>query len=109
MAVFEVSSEVVTCWHSSDQLLRRHYDFVLPGGSRLTPRGAVRYASAHELTNITVTQANDPVYNYYQYFRVEGQVVGDLNLAWNSPDSRWLANAYVRNISDNRYKTVVNV
>ena len=93
------------------------HDFVLPGGSRLTPRGAVRYLSPHELTNVTAQEASDPVYinnsgphaTYYQYFHVDGQVVTDVNLAWSSPDSKWLANAYVRNISDNRYKTVVNV
>jgi iron complex outermembrane receptor protein len=85
------------------------HTFMLPGGSRLTPRGAVRYASPHELTNLTVSQANDPTYNYYQYYRVGGQVVGDLNLAWSSPDSKWLANAYARNIGDNRYKTSVEV
>jgi len=85
------------------------HDFLLPGGSKLTPRGAVRYASDHELTNITTTQANDPTYNYRQYFRVDGQVVTDVNVTWSSPDSRWLANAYVRNVGDNRYKTSVMV
>ena len=85
------------------------HEFLLPGGSKLTPRGAMRYASDHELTNITTAQATDPTYNYYRYFRVDGQVVADFNVAWSSPDSRWLANAYVRNVGDNRYKTVVNV
>jgi len=40
---------------------------------------------------------------------VNGETVGDLNLAWNSADSRWLADAHVRNIASNRYKTTVNV
>jgi iron complex outermembrane receptor protein len=85
------------------------HEFVLPGGSKLTPRAAARYASAHELTNISVTQANDATYNYNQYFSVDAQVVTDFNLAWSSPDSKWLANAYVRNIGDNRFKTSVAV
>jgi outer membrane receptor protein involved in Fe transport len=77
----------------------------------------VRYLSPHELTNLTAMEETDPHYinnsgpfaTYYQYFHVDGQVVTDVNLAWSSPDSKWLANAYVRNIGDNRYKTVVNV
>jgi iron complex outermembrane receptor protein len=85
------------------------HEFLLSGGSRLTLRGAARYASPHNLTNLTTTQSRDPVFNYYQYFRVDGRVVGDLNLAWNSPESRWSANAYVRNIGSDRYKTGVNV
>jgi len=83
------------------------HEFLLPGSSRLTLRGAVRYFSPHDLTNLTVTEAQAGT--YYPYYRVDGQAVGDLNLAWNSADSRWLANAYVRNIASNRYKTIVNV
>jgi outer membrane receptor protein involved in Fe transport len=83
------------------------HTFMLPGGSRLTPRGEVRYFSPHELLNLSVSQENSPTFNYYQYFHVDGQTVGDLNLTWSSPDSKWLANAYARNIGDNRYKTWV--
>jgi iron complex outermembrane receptor protein len=91
------------------------HEFLLSGGSRLTLRGAARYASPHNLTNLTALQATQVVtvngrpFTYYQFFRVDGQVVGEMNLAWNSANSKWSANAYVRNIGSNRYKTGVNV
>jgi len=74
--------------------------FRLPGDSTLTLRGAARFMSAHDLSNL-------PVYypTFADYVRVDGQWIEDLSATWASGGGQFSVTGYVRNIGDNQYKT----
>lgn len=73
----------------------------LPGNSKVTLHGDVRYLSPHALTSISPT---DIAAGGYAFVRVGGEVVGNLNASWTSADGGLSVTAYVRNVADNRYK-----
>jgi len=85
-----------------------NYDhgFLMPGGSRLTLHGDIRYLSAHD--TVAVNQSLVAL-GAAPYARTGSQFVGDLNATWAFSDKRFNVSAYVRNVGDNRYKTNANV
>ncbi len=77
----------------------------LPGGSTLTPHGDARLLSSNENSIIsaqTYAAGGDP------YMHVGTQVIGDLSLSWASAGGSYSLTGYVRNVADNRYKSLVN-
>jgi hypothetical protein len=72
------------------------HSFALPGDSTLDFRADARYTSAYNLENAT---------EGLEYLRVDGQWTGNLSSTWRPANGRYAVTGYVRNVSDNRYKT----
>jgi iron complex outermembrane receptor protein len=56
-----------------------------------------------------LTQAQDASAQRRADARINSQVVADFNLNWQSPGGMYSVGGYVRNITDNRYKTFVTI
>jgi outer membrane receptor protein involved in Fe transport len=84
------------------------HTFLLGDESSLVPRVQARYTSGYYLGQITAGEAasTDAAGNSYLGYLYQGSVVlGDISATWNSADAKYSATAYVRNVTDKRYKT----
>lgn len=84
------------------------HTFDLKDGSRLAVHGDARFLSAHSnsgqfLTPDLVAQGAG------EYVRVGDEVVADINATWTTSDNRFSITGYIRNLTNNRYKTNVLV
>ncbi|WP_052309426.1 TonB-dependent receptor [Novosphingobium sp. Rr 2-17] len=80
------------------------HTFDLSGGSRLTVRGDIRYLSPYAVAPIN--QVQDTTTNAYAQIHNNGDVLGNLSASWNSEDGKYMLSAYMRNVTNNRYKTI---
>ncbi|EIZ79428.1 Outer membrane salicin receptor [Novosphingobium sp. Rr 2-17] len=80
--------------------LNYDHDFVFSGGSKLTFHGDVRFLSSF----YSVAVRKDLVDGAYEAARTGSQFVGDLTATWISSNERLSVSAYLRNVTDNRYK-----
>jgi iron complex outermembrane receptor protein len=76
-------------------------------GSSLSLTGSARYMSGYD--GAPLTQAQDASAQRRADARINSQVVADFNLNWQSPGGMYSVGGYVRNITDNRYKTFVTI
>lgn len=81
------------------------HDFGLPFGQRLTLKAEAAYRSALDVGALTPAQAASAVIS--SLVRQEDVVIGNVYATWRASDVIAI-NAYVRNISDERYKTLVS-
>jgi outer membrane receptor protein involved in Fe transport len=83
------------------------HGFHFANGSSLSATGSARYMSGYDGAPLTKAQAASAERSADA--RVNSQVVADFNLNWQSPAGMYSVGGYVRNITDNRYKTFVTV
>jgi iron complex outermembrane receptor protein len=85
------------------------HGFHFANGSSLSATGSARFMSGYDAAPLRAgpTQAGSAVRSAEA--RVNSKVVGDFNLTWQSPAGIYSVGGYVRNITDNRYKTFVTV
>jgi len=83
------------------------HGFHFANGSSLSATGSARFMSGYDASPLTKGQAAQAKLNADA--RVNSKVVGDFNLNWQSPAGIYSVGGYVRNITDNRYKTFVTV
>jgi iron complex outermembrane receptor protein len=76
--------------------------FDLSGGSTFTARIDGRYQSAHLSGNLNVLWLN---LGYGQYAQLPSQTTGNLTGTWTSEGGRYSISAYVRNFTNEQYKT----
>jgi outer membrane receptor protein involved in Fe transport len=83
------------------------HSFLFSNGSSLAPRAQLRYSGAYYLSQITQTEVTQAVNGYpkLDYIHQGAVALGDISAIWTSPDSKFSATAYVRNVTDKRYKT----
>lgn len=78
----------------------------LPGDSSLSLRASGRFLSAHDegyVSELELSQGGS------RLVRVDGEFVGDLSGTWSSPGQRYSITGYVRNVTDNRYRTDIRL
>jgi iron complex outermembrane receptor protein len=75
--------------------------FTLPGNSTIDFRASARFEAAHNLDNISAQMGQAGL----AYVRVADQWTGNLSSSWSSSDGDYSVTAYVRNLTNNRYKT----
>jgi len=80
-----------------------HFD----NGSSLSLTGSARYMSGYD--GSALNQAQNASAQRRADAWIDSQVVADFNLNWQSPGGMYSLGGYVRNITDNRYKTFVTV
>lgn len=82
------------------------HEFPLSGGSSVNfhAEGIYRGAYAVEATSEALTAQGGMIYN-----RQEAIVLGNADVTWTSADNRFSITGYVRNITDKRYKTYMNL
>lgn len=76
-------------------------------GSSLSLTGSARYMSGYD--GAALTQAQNASAQRRADARINRQAVADFYLNWQSPAGMYFVGGYVRNITDNRYKTFVTV
>jgi len=81
------------------------HTFDLPSGQTLSLGLEALYRSAFDVN--AATQVDESA-GLRRYFRVDDQLTGNVNATWKLADNISLS-AYVRNVSDERYKTFLNV
>lgn len=79
--------------------------FELPRGQMLSVGLEALYRSAYDV--VAATQADEAA-GLRSYLRVDDQLTGNVNATWK-PTAKISLSAYVRNVSDERYKTFVSV
>lgn len=82
------------------------HDFALAGGSNITFRGEGIWRAGYYVQALSAplaAQGGLP-YNYQKAF-----IQGNVNLTWTSTDGRFSLTGYVRNVTNYRYKTYVNL
>jgi outer membrane receptor protein involved in Fe transport len=84
------------------------HEFVLPNNSSLVLRGDGNYLSSRYAAS-TGFPAAVAALGGTQYIRTGSAVFGNLGATWATPDRSLNINAYVRNVSNNRYRTSMNV
>jgi iron complex outermembrane receptor protein len=77
------------------------HSFTLPGNSTLDFRADARFKSAYNLDNVSAQLGQDGL----AYVHVGGQWTGNLSSSWRSSDGDYSVTGYVRNVTNNRYKT----
>ncbi|MFA9216785.1 MAG: TonB-dependent receptor domain-containing protein, partial [Sphingomonadaceae bacterium] len=77
------------------------HTFNLPGDSVLDVRADARYTSAYYLDNVSEQLGQAGL----AYVHVGEQWTGNLSSTWRPSDARYAVTAYVRNVTNNRYKT----
>ena len=75
----------------------------LPGGSKVVLSGQARWSSPYDMASITPPQL---AVGGYQYIRNNSAWIGDLYATWLSDSERYSVTGYVRNVGDDRYKTL---
>jgi iron complex outermembrane receptor protein len=83
------------------------HGFHFANGSSLSVTGSARFMSGYDAAPLTKGQAAQAKLSADA--RVNSKVVGDFNVNWQSPAGMYTVGGYVRNITDNRYKTFVTV
>jgi len=88
------------------------HSFIFNDGSTLMPRVQLRYTGGYYLQQLSTTNlALEDDYNMdvkgYDY--QSACVLGDISLTWTSSDSKYSVSSYVRNITDEEYKTNIAV
>jgi outer membrane receptor protein involved in Fe transport len=84
------------------------HTFLFGDGSTLVPRAQVRYSGSYYLGQATAGEAasKDAAGNSYLEYLYQGAIaLSDISATWNSPKSNYSATAYIRNVTDKRYKT----
>jgi len=76
------------------------HSFTLPDDSKFDFRADARYTSAYNLDNVS---------QGLEYVHVGNQWTGNLSGTWRPSNDRYSVTAYVRNVTNNRYKTFANV
>jgi outer membrane receptor protein involved in Fe transport len=92
----------------SSATLGYDHTFLFENGSTLAPRAQMRYSGGYYLGQVTSSEAvkTDEAGNSYLDYVYQGAIVlGDISATWTSPESNFSATAYVRNVTDKRYKT----
>jgi iron complex outermembrane receptor protein len=77
------------------------HTFTLPGDSTLDFRADARYESAYNLDNVNAQLGQAGL----AYERVGNEWTGNLSSGWLSSNGIYSVTAYVRNVTNNRYKT----
>jgi|WetSurMetagenome_2_1015567.scaffolds.fasta_scaffold352058_1 iron complex outermembrane recepter protein len=83
------------------------HTFDLPNGSMLVPRLEMHYTSGQYLTNFTANQL--AVAGLKEYGYQDSYITGNFGATWTSPEGKYSATAYSRNIFDKEYKTAVSI
>lgn len=81
------------------------HSLTLPGDSTLDFRADARFQSAYNLDNVSAQSGETGL----AYVRVGNQWTGNLSSSWLSSDGTYSVTAYVRNVTNNRHKTFVQV
>lgn len=81
------------------------HSFTLPGDSTLDFRADARFQSAHNLDNVSAQSGEAGL----AHVRVGDQWTGNLSSSWLSSDGMYSVTGYVRNVTNNRYKTFVQI
>jgi iron complex outermembrane receptor protein len=77
------------------------HTFTLPGDSTIDFHADARFESAYNLDNVSAQLGQAGL----AYVRVADQWTGNLSSSWQSSNGIFSVTAYVRNVTDNRYKT----
>ncbi len=77
------------------------HSFTLPGDSTLDFHANARYTSAYNLDNVGAQLGQDGL----AYVHVGDQLTGNMSSTWRPSNGRYAVTGYVRNVTDNRYKT----
>jgi outer membrane receptor protein involved in Fe transport len=101
----------------SSATLGYDHSFLFGNGSTLVPRAQIRYSGSYYLGQISSAEVTQSIGGYpkLDYLYQGAVTLGDISAVWTSPESKFSATAYVRNVTDKRYKTsatlgqVVNV
>jgi outer membrane receptor protein involved in Fe transport len=84
------------------------HTFMFENGASLVPRAELRYTGGYYLSQLSSAEAasKDASGNSYLDYLYQGSVVlGNVAATFTSPDSKYSATVYVRNVTDKRYKT----
>ena len=81
------------------------HSFTLPGGSTLDLRADARFQSAHNLDNVSAQLGQSGL----AFVHVDDQWTGNLSSSWLSSNGIYSVTGYVRNVTDNRSKTFVQL
>jgi len=81
------------------------HSFTLPGDSTLDFRADTRFESAYNLDNVSASLGQTGL----QYVHVGNEWTGNLSSSWLSSSGIYSVTAYVRNVTNNRYKTFVQL
>jgi len=87
------------------------HSFIFSDGSTLAPRAQLRYTGGYYLQQLSATNLALEDYNFdvKAYDHQSAYVLGDISLTWTSSDSRYSVSGYVRNVTDEEYKTNIAV
>jgi iron complex outermembrane receptor protein len=77
------------------------HSFNLPGDSMLDFHADARYTSAYYLDNVSEQLGQAGL----AYVHVDGQWTGNLSSSWRPGNGHYSVTGYVRNVTNNRYKT----
>jgi outer membrane receptor protein involved in Fe transport len=89
-------------------LLGYDHTFVFGNGSTLVPAAQLRYTGGYYLGQATTAEAASTDANgnsYLDYLYQDSVVLGDITASWTSASGKFSATGYVRNVTDERYKT----
>lgn len=81
------------------------HTFLFGNGSSLVPRAELRYKAAHYLKQTTEVEVSTQ--NSLPYYHQDSVVLLNLGATWSSPKSTYSVTGYVRNATDELYKTNV--
>jgi iron complex outermembrane receptor protein len=77
------------------------HHFTLPGDSTIDFRADARFQSAHNLDNVSAQLGQAGL----AYVHVDDQWTGNLSGSWQPSNGDYSVTVYVRNVTNNRYKT----
>lgn len=107
-AGFAASAVQTKLWGFSptSATLSYNHDFTLAGGSSLAFYAEGIWRDGYYVRPLSAALASQGglPYNFQEAF-----FQGNINLTWTSADSRYSLTGYVRNVTDYRYKTYVNL
>jgi outer membrane receptor protein involved in Fe transport len=83
------------------------HTFYLLNGSMLMPRLEMHYTSGQYLTNFTAGQL--AVSGLKDYGYQDSYMTGNFGTTWTSPEGKYSATVYARNIFDKEYKSAVSI
>ena len=82
--------------------------FHLPGDSRLNARAAARYIGPYDANRLAVNPVRMAA-GAGPWIHTDTEWMGDLTATWTSADDHYSISGYVRNVTDNRFKTNVDI
>lgn len=88
------------------------HTFTIPNGSILAARAELNYTSGYYLGQLTETQIAGVEGNRYttkEWDWTSSYILGNINATWTSPQNKYSATAYVRNVFDKEYKAGVSI